>query len=55
MAHWDEERDKRWVALMRATDHPPELDPLIDLFERTGDIIYWSRFIFQLRRYWFPR
>jgi hypothetical protein len=42
MAHWDEERDRRWVAMMRKCKEAtgPEMKILIDQFEETGDIIY---------------
>lgn len=55
MAHWDEERDRRLVATMRQSKEAtgPEMKILIDQFEGTGDIIYWSRFICELRKRWF--
>lgn len=47
MAHWDEDRDRRWILMMRATALP--LEPIILKFEQTGDIIYWHQFIEEMR------
>ncbi len=46
MAHWDEERDRRWVKMMRETSfaREPYCKRLIDKFEETGDLIYIHAF-----------
>ncbi len=44
MAHWDEERDRRWVERMRECGYP-EAEEIIRKFEETGDLIYFSRFL----------
>ena len=50
MAHWDEERDAKRVQKMRELRHTPEGNRLIDLYEDTGDLIYWNAFLDQLKR-----
>lgn len=53
MAHWDEERDKRWVEMLRKHERPhPELKPAIDIFERTGDLMDFSAVLNLLRAAW---
>jgi len=49
VAHWDEERDKRWVEMMKAFKHPPDLHILIQKFEESDDIAYWTQFIEAIR------
>lgn len=49
MAHWNEERDRRWVEMMRSARNEPELEKAADDFERTGDLVYFSRYIELLR------
>lgn len=50
MAHWNEERDRRWVHMMRADklSREPEIKALIDRFEADGDIIYWRQYCHEL-------
>ncbi len=50
MAHWDEERDRRWVKRMRECEHlTPKMKELIDKFEEDGDLIYRDQFLQELR------
>lgn len=49
MAHWNEERDRRWITMMRESNLP-EGQPLIEAFENTGDLIYWSAFVELVRK-----
>ncbi len=44
MAHWDEQRDRRWVEMMRACE-VPGAEEIIRKFEETGDLIYRAQFI----------
>jgi hypothetical protein len=48
VAHWDEERDARWLAMMRGCKVPNSED-FIKKFEATGDIIYFSGFVRHVR------
>ena len=51
MAHWDEERDRRWVKRMRECEHlTPKMKELIDKFEEDGDLIYRDQFLQELRK-----
>ena len=51
MANWNEKRDKRWVKMMRECDElAVEHKDLIDRFEETGDLIFWSAFIDLIRK-----
>ena len=51
MAHWDEERDRRWVKRMRECEHlAPKMKELIDKFEEDGDLIYRDQFLQELRK-----
>jgi hypothetical protein len=45
MAHWDDERDARWVQMMTECAKTAEEKELVQLFESTGDIIYWAAFV----------
>jgi hypothetical protein len=50
MAHWDEERDKRRVQMMRECGWVAiENKDLIDRYEETGDDIYWAAFVDVIR------
>jgi hypothetical protein len=44
MAHWDEERDKRWVAMMRECK-VPNSEEIIRKYEETGNDSHWYEFI----------
>ena len=50
MAHWDDERDARWIQMARETTLSPEMKKCVDKFEETGDLIWWSAFIMEIRR-----
>lgn len=53
MAHWDEERDKQWVEMLRRVEKPyPHIKPVIDAFEQTGDTIHFSAAINMFRAAW---
>jgi hypothetical protein len=46
MAHWDEERDKRRVQMMRECGpRAVRLKDIIDKYEQTGNDIYWFQFV----------
>lgn len=46
MAHWDEERDRDRVDRMRKCGRvAAKYSHVIDHYEKTGDIIYWSAFV----------
>ncbi len=51
MAHWNDDRDQRWVEMMRGCDlsRTPEGADCIRKFEDSGDIIFWSHFCELLR------
>src|SRR5437588_8880631 len=44
MAHWDEERDKRRVEMMRGCELVGT-EELIKLYEERGDDTYWNQFV----------
>lgn len=53
MAHWDEERDKRWVQMLRSMERPyPHIKPAIDIFEQTGDLAQFSAVLDMFRAAW---
>jgi hypothetical protein len=49
MAHWNEQRDKRWVEMMKGCN-VPNSEEIIKNFEEKGDDIYFYRFIELLRK-----
>ena len=48
MAHWDEERDRRWVEMMRQCN-VPNSEWIIEKFATTGDNMYLAIFVEQMR------
>jgi hypothetical protein len=52
VAHWNEQRDERWLEMMNAspTAQTPEGKQTIEDFHKTGDIIYWQRFVTLIRQ-----
>lgn len=51
MGHWNEERDRRRVEMMRKCGPVTEKHKdLIDKYEETGDDIYWVAFIRAIRK-----
>jgi len=49
MAHWNEQRDKRWVEMMEECN-VPNSEEIIKNFEEKGDDIYFYRFIELMRK-----
>lgn len=50
VAHWDDERDARWVRNARETTLTPEMKKWVDKFEKTGDLIHWNLFLDEIRK-----
>jgi len=49
MAHWDEERDRKRVAMMKGCKLLGT-EELIKLYEERGDDTYWNQFVELLRK-----